>query len=153
MAKLVNRYASALLQFAQERGQLNSLYQQARAMLHCGRQMPGDASPELIAFLKFALQKEVNPVLQRFVEMARDHLGIVAVEVASAVELTPEQQQRLTEKIAKLSGKQVELTTKVDETLLGGLRIIIGETVIDSTIKTQLQAMKKSVYKGVYIAQ
>lgn len=153
MAKLVNRYAAALLQFAQERGQLQSLYQQARAMLNCGRHMPGDVSPELIAFLKFALQKEVNPVLERFVEMARDHLGIVAVGVISAVELTPEQQERLTDKIANLSGKQVELTTKVDESVLGGLRIIIGETVIDSTIKTQLRAMKKSVYKGVYIAQ
>ncbi|MCL1805881.1 MAG: ATP synthase F1 subunit delta [Clostridiales bacterium] len=72
------------------------------------------------------------------------------VKVFSAVALSAEQQARLESKLHRMFEKQIDMTVKVDPSLLGGLRIIAGHTVIDNTIKNRLAEMKKSIYRGVF---
>jgi len=73
------------------------------------------------------------------------------VKVFSAVALSSEQRSRLENKLQRMFNKQIEMTVKVDPSLLGGLRIIAGFTVIDNTIKNRLAEMKKSIYRGVFV--
>lgn len=155
MAKLINRHATALLRMAKEQGKLDELYRQA--LLITQEQGERDSSEpvigdEMSAFIRFVLQGEVSPVLERFADMAREQLGIVAVEVVSAVPLTSAQRASLEATLVRRLGRQVELTTWVDPALLGGLRITVGDRVIDSTIKTRLAEMKKSVCEGVQVS-
>lgn len=73
------------------------------------------------------------------------HQNIVRAEVTSAAPLSPEKTQALAESLSKVTGKKVELSTKVDRDLLGGLVAKIGSTVYDGSVKTQLEQLRKEL--------
>lgn len=152
MLDLANRYAAALLAYADENG-LEEIYRQA--LLHVVTNAPpDDPIPQpLGAFLAQVPPREVDATLFRFLDLARKRMNLLTVEIISAVPLTPLQLSRLEEKLIRMYRKQMEITTTVDPSLLGGLRIIVNNTVIDNTIKRKLQDMKESVYRGVYFKQ
>ena len=70
----------------------------------------------------------------------RDH-GILEVSAGTAVPLTPEQTQKLTDKLGRLTGKTVELINRVDAACLGGVRLDYDGKCVDGTVKNQLDAI------------
>lgn len=68
--------------------------------------------------------------------------NIVAVEVRSAVELTDEQSGKVEQLIRQRFGVEPRLSTQVDQSLLGGLWIRVGDTVLDRTIRTNLRKLR-----------
>jgi F-type H+-transporting ATPase subunit delta len=56
--------------------------------------------------------------------------------------------QRLTASLKKLTGKDVDIEYVIDPTLLGGMRIKVGSTMYDSSIKGQLRLLKDDLKKG-----
>ena len=73
------------------------------------------------------------------------HKNIVRAEVTSAAPLSPEKMKAVEESLSKATGKKVELSTKVDPDLLGGLVAKIGSTVYDGSVKTQLERLRKEL--------
>ena len=71
--------------------------------------------------------------------------GEVVAEVTSAEKLSPAQLKDLTAALKSRVGKDVQLVTKIDPTLLGGLTVKIGSTQIDDSLKTKLQNLKVSM--------
>jgi len=71
--------------------------------------------------------------------------GITRGEVVSAEPLSEEQLGRVTAALSQISGKQVIVTTRVDESLIGGLSAKVGDKVFDGTIRTQLSQLKESL--------
>jgi F-type H+-transporting ATPase subunit delta len=63
--------------------------------------------------------------------------------VTSAVELTPAQEQRLTDVLGRLYGRTIGLQVTVDPSLLGGLVIQVGDEVIDGSIAHRLEAAER----------
>ena len=72
-------------------------------------------------------------------------------EIISAVPLTGEQLYRLEVKLIRLLRKPIDISTTVDPSLLGGLRVIVDDMVIDHSVKRRLIDMKQAVYQGVYL--
>lgn len=68
--------------------------------------------------------------------------GIVPVSVVTAVPLTQEQSQRLREKLAKMTGKIVELECTVDPECLGGVRLDYDGKRVDDTLAHRLDALR-----------
>jgi F-type H+-transporting ATPase subunit delta len=66
-------------------------------------------------------------------------------EVRSAVELSDDQKQRLVTALQAATGKQVELKVIIDPTVLGGIVAQVGDTVIDGSVKTQLQQLQSAI--------
>ena len=154
MARLTNRQAAALFEYARKRGILEEMYQQALPL--AAGSIPDDDSPisdELASFLDGVMENEIEPIMKNFVERAREELGILEVEVISAVELHDYQLARLEERLIRLSGKRVNFKLTIDTSIIGGLRILAGDVVIDNSIKTQINELKSQVYKGVYFEQ
>ena len=73
------------------------------------------------------------------------HQNIVKADVTSAAPLSPEKTKALEESLAKVTGKKVELSVRVDPALLGGVVARIGSTVYDGSVKTQLQRMRQEL--------
>ena len=73
-----------------------------------------------------------------------------AVEVISAVQLTAQQRRSLEIRLIKLFKKRVILKFTVDPALLGGIRVIADNTVIDDSIKRKLYDIKNQITKGVF---
>ena len=84
-------------------------------------------------------------IADRFQEMLDAHQEVERAEVVSAVSLTGEQQQQVTQMLNELSGKDVRLTTRVDPEILGGLVIRVGDKVMDGSARTRLQNMRREL--------
>ena len=71
--------------------------------------------------------------------------GKVEAEVISAFALTGEQEQAITEMLKSKLGRDVSITTSTDESLIGGVVIKAGDTIIDGTMKSQLESLAISL--------
>jgi F-type H+-transporting ATPase subunit delta len=74
-----------------------------------------------------------------------DEKGEVTAEVTSAVALTPAQAAQLADTIKARVGKTVKLKTAIDETLIGGLVVKVGSTMIDTSIRAKLASLQNAM--------
>ena len=74
--------------------------------------------------------------------------GIVPAEVTGAVALTGEQEQALVEALKARAGGELELATRVDPRVLGGLRVKMGGRTYDGTVQGRLAALRRSLASG-----
>jgi F-type H+-transporting ATPase subunit delta len=74
--------------------------------------------------------------------------GIVAAEVTGAIALTETQERALVEALKAPAGGELELTTKVDPRVLGGLRVKMGGKTYDGTVRGHLAALRRSLASG-----
>ena len=147
---LIDRYVTDLFDYAAEKNQIESFFVYAAVILHGG----GSEIPdELDSFLQLLSPEDAEAVLIKFIDAARRHLGFLEVKIYSAVALTLAQRAKIEQKLADIFGKEISMTLRVDPSLIGGLRVIAGNAVLDNTIKTRLAEMKKNVYKEVYLKQ
>jgi F-type H+-transporting ATPase subunit delta len=84
----------------------------------------------------------LEPILQQYLVLLRQLNQTVLAEITSAVPLTQTQQQAITEKVITLTkARQVELATKIDSDLIGGVIIKVGSQVIDASLRGQLRRL------------
>jgi F-type H+-transporting ATPase subunit delta len=81
-------------------------------------------------------------VLDVYRERLMEHRNVLSAEVTTAVELSPERLAELQQRLAAATGRTVTMTTKVDESLIGGVVTRIGSTVYDGSVATQLARVK-----------
>ena len=67
--------------------------------------------------------------------------GKLDAEVISAYPLSPEQEKAIAESLKKKLGCEISLTTSTDESLIGGVVIKAGDTIIDGSMKSQLETL------------
>ena len=71
--------------------------------------------------------------------------GILEAVAVTAVPMTADQTARLHEKLEAVTGKTIDLKTKVDASVLGGIRMDIEGTELDGTVKNRLAALRSSI--------
>ena len=84
-------------------------------------------------------------MLGQFRQLVAAHRGEETAEVVSATPLGASDLDRLRESVARHAGRAVNLTTRVDPSLLGGLVVRIGSRMIDASLKTRLQQLELSM--------
>jgi F-type H+-transporting ATPase subunit delta len=80
-------------------------------------------------------------IARLFDELKNDAEGVAMARIDSAFPLTDAQVAELKAALEKRFGKKIEPTVSVDPELVGGARITVGDTVIDASVRAQLQAM------------
>jgi F-type H+-transporting ATPase subunit delta len=107
------------------------------------------AEDEMANFLELLIDKHRMPVIFRirrqFDDLWAKENKRLGVTVTSAVELDPEVSKRIGAEIEKQTGNTVELQTKVDPEILGGLVLQVGNMVLDTSIRHRLEKLRKSV--------
>ena len=71
--------------------------------------------------------------------------GILEAAATTAVAMTEQQVKSLHEKLEKLTGKTIDLKTKVDPAVLGGIRLDIEGTELDGTVQNRLAALRRDI--------
>ena len=152
MLNLTYRYANSLLEFASD-SDLDLFYRQAfRYVIQTSPKTP--PPDPLGAFLHTTVPEEDwDEVVEKFMDLARNKVKFLETEIISAVPLTQQQFNDLEVRLVRMFRKQLDVVATVDPTLLGGLKVIVGDTVLDDSIKRKLADMKSSVYKGVYFKE
>jgi F-type H+-transporting ATPase subunit delta len=110
------------------------------------------ADPEFVNFLELLVEKHRMPVIFRirrqFEEMWKKENRKLDVTVTSAVELDPEVVDQVGAEIEKQTGQQVELTTRVDDGVVGGIVLQVGNMVLDASIRNRLEKLRKNVARA-----
>jgi F-type H+-transporting ATPase subunit delta len=104
---------------------------------------------KLLAMLAERGRLELLPVmLDVYRERLLAHRNIVQATVTSAAPLSADRLGELKTSLGALTGKQVQLDTAVDQSLIGGVVARIGSTVYDGSIRTQLQKMRQQLIEN-----
>ncbi len=87
----------------------------------------------------------LEAVAAKFKEEYYSLHGIAEVTVTTVKPLSDGQKQRLTEKLKKLYGREIILTEKIDASLVGGVAVSYGDSMLDGSVRTKLDGMKKQI--------
>jgi F-type H+-transporting ATPase subunit delta len=108
-----------------------------------------DADESFLNFLSLLLENHRMPVIFRvrreYDRLWRETNQLLAVQITSAVELDPSVAERVGDEIGRQTGRTVELTSAVDPEILGGIVVRVGNSIIDASIRTRLDNLRKQV--------
>jgi F-type H+-transporting ATPase subunit delta len=173
MEEIARVYAEALFEVAKEKGKLDEIREQlgqfadaleqshemqvyffspyfssAEKKEGIGRVLSG-ADEELVNFLELLAEKHRMPVMFRirrhFDELWKRENKKIDVTVTSATALDPEVVKQIGKEIEEQTGQSVELSSRVDDSILGGLVLQVGNMVLDASIRNRLEKLRKSV--------
>jgi F-type H+-transporting ATPase subunit delta len=85
----------------------------------------------------------VRDLLAGFSERVLDYRNVVRAEVTTAVPVDPTRTEAIRNGLARLTGRTVKLSAKVEPALIGGVVARIGSTVYDGSVTRQLERMKE----------
>jgi len=167
-------YAEALLELAVERGVMDELALEVQSILpivavggelHRMLTNPAIGDSERGKIVRRVFEGKVSDLLYKMMrvmgdkrrlgslpQMAAGYLlavaekrGQIDVQAFVATELDADTARRVAEQIGQALGKQVTLTQKIDPTLIGGLKIKVGDRLIDASVASQLRNMKQKM--------
>ncbi|MDA8265720.1 MAG: ATP synthase F1 subunit delta [Actinomycetota bacterium] len=95
--------------------------------------------------LRAGRSRDVVGALDYLVEIAASERGRRIADVRAAVALGEGERGRMTSALSRMMRRQVELRVRLDPTLLGGVRITVGDTVIDGTVRHRLEQLRESL--------
>ena len=87
----------------------------------------------------------MRDVQEAYTNLLDERLGRQRVEVTAAVELEQAELDRITELVGRMVGKEVVVTASVDESILGGLIIQIGDQLLDGSASSALERLRQTV--------
>lgn len=93
----------------------------------------------------------LDSIVDAYIALVYDARGIVEAHVRSAMKLTEREATRLKEALAHRSGKQIVLTETVDPTLIGGLIVQMGDTLLDGSVKRKLSEMQDALMAADFV--
>ena len=103
-------------------------------------------------FLSFLIQKRrfffVERILKSFIEICSVKRGELKAELRSAKQLSNEEIKQITEELTKNFSSKIKLNYKHDESLIGGLVVQVGSTMVDTSIKSKLQQIENRMIEA-----
>lgn len=111
-------------------------------------QKVSDLTKHFLYLLLDRRRQNMLPMIQRdFARLANEAQNIVVAKITSATTLSPSQETKLIQAIEKCTGKKAELIAEVDPTLIGGVKLQIGDRVMDGTLLTAFNKMREELKK------
>lgn len=106
----------------------------------------GKADEYLVNFLKVLCDNRrielVGGIAEEYEQKYNSDNGILKVTAVTAFEPDSKLLKKLKDKLEKVSGKKVSLESEIDDGILGGIMLKIGNNQLDATVKSQLDALK-----------
>jgi len=113
------------------------------------RKAVSDADPIVLNFIDLLIEKHRMPAIMRIRQnydgMWEQENDVLPVTVTSAVELDEETVRHIGDRIGEQTGRKVELSSKVEPDLLGGIVVRVGNSIIDDSIRSRLEQLRKQV--------
>lgn len=107
------------------------------------------ATPEFVNFLNLLIEKHRLPAISRIRDQYEahwaEHHKLLPVTVTSAVELPRETIEMIGKRVEAQTGRKVELDGRVDDSVVGGIVLQVGNLVLDASIRGSLERLRKQV--------
>jgi F-type H+-transporting ATPase subunit delta len=166
-------YAEALFEVAKEQGKLDEIHEQLGQVVEAidsnrelqiyffspyftsAEKREGiskafvGAEPELVNFLELMAEKHRMPAIfatRRILdELWAAERKRLEVRLVSAVELDPDVVKRVGEEIERRTGREIDLEAVVDDDILGGLVLRVGNMICDASVRAKLERLRREV--------
>jgi F-type H+-transporting ATPase subunit delta len=177
LSSVANRYSKALFELALEQGKLEEVESDlilVRELITSSKEFAnlllnplipfrvrsesmsklfkGKVDQLTLNFFQLICQKKRTNLLvliiERFIVRILDYRNIVRIEVVSAHPLADVQLSTINAKVAEIVNKKIELEQKIDQNLIGGFIIKIRDTVIDLSVKGQIEKLRTKLITG-----
>jgi ATP synthase F1 delta subunit len=173
MADAARVYAEALFEAGEDKGKIDQLQEQLARFVDAVdddrelqvflfspylssndkveglRRAVTGAEPEFSNFLELLIENgrmpEVFRIRREFDELWKRANRRLDVTVTSAIELDPGVVGKIGEEVERQTGEKVELSSEVDDGILGGIVLRVGNMVLDASIRARLEKLRKSV--------
>ena len=175
MAKLAaNVYSEALFSLAKEEDRIEELQKELKILCELVGENPqfleflvtpkiskeekrsfvdtvlgGKFSQEIVNLTKVLIDKkrtnEILDIVEVFDKTVLSHHDLIAAAAYSAVPLSAPELEALKAKLTQLTGKQVSLENIIDPSVIGGIRLKVGDRVIDGSLKRRLEDLKDNL--------
>ncbi len=111
-----------------------------------------DADPAFTNFLEALIERHRMPAIfrirDRYQDMWEDERDLLPVEVTSAIALDQATVGTIGERIGEQTKRTVELSSKVDPDILGGIVLRVGNVILDASIRNRLEQLRKQVARA-----
>ena len=115
------------------------------------RAFTGQLEPLFVEFILVLVAKYrirfLHDIITAFRALVAEAKGLVVAQVMTAVPLADDQRRALIARLQARTGQTVELDEKVDKTLLGGMIIILGDQIIDGSVRHKLSLLRDELMK------
>ena len=176
MEEIASVYARSLFEVAQEQGKLDDVREQLGEFadaLNENQEMQvfffspyfstpekedgldkvvTDAEPILQNFLKLLIEKHRMPAVFRvrrtLDQMWQRENKLLPVEITSAIELDKQTVKEIGDRIGEETGQKIELSARVEPNILGGLVVRVGNSIIDASIRSRLEQLRRQVARA-----
>ena len=172
------RYSLALFELSEESNLLNQIEEQSSSMLNLINQSndfcnlikdPTVSQEDLLKvidkivknnqfhtlfknFLNFLIKKRrffyIERILKSFIDICSKKRGELKAELKSAKNLSSDEITKITEVLTKNFNSKIKLNYKHDESLIGGLVVQVGSTMVDTSIKNKLQQIENRMIEA-----
>ncbi len=106
----------------------------------------------LKSFLSFLITKRrffyVEQILKSFIEICSQKRGELKAELKSAKKLSSDEISKITDELTKKFSSKIKLNYEHDESLIGGLLVQVGSTMVDTSIKNKLQQIENRMIEA-----
>lgn len=176
-SEVASRYADGLMALARENHTVPDKKEMAEAILKVYEQEPllrdffasvkitdaqkkafidqvfgASLDQDMIHLLKLLVDKDrmyyIRDILEDILAQADEELGIQQAMVYSARELPKEDLEKIRKALAAQTGREIHLRTKIDPSLIAGIKVVVGNRVTDATMKSRVEGMKRALLKG-----
>ena len=90
----------------------------------------------------------IEQILNNFIEICSEKRGELKTEIRSAKNLSNDEMNNIKDELSKHFTSKIKLDYKYDESLIGGLIVQVGSTMIDTSIKNKLQQIENKMMKA-----
>lgn len=171
---IARRYAEAFFAIAQENNKIDAFQEELSLvvrtiadnpdlktfMLHllvppaekksiASKLFTGKISDITMNFINLVIDKRrtayFEAILQEYIVMADESRNILKAELVSAKPVTNDDVAEIEKAFSSVTGKTVKLNLTVDPSLIGGVKVRVGDRVIDASVKKKLQLMETSL--------
>jgi F-type H+-transporting ATPase subunit delta len=180
--RVASRYAKSLLELAEEKGILEQVHQDMvlfsktteesrdfklllrnpiikhdKKLSILNSIFKGKVTDMTLAFFSIITRKNREAVLDQvaleFEKQYNLKKGIQQVSVVSATPLTGDLRKELSDLVARQTGKTIQLLETIDQNLIGGFVLRVGDNMIDSSVRTTLRRLKNNFNDNTYISK
>lgn len=111
----------------------------------CGNKLNDNGQNLIKTLVEYGRLSILPDISSAFEELKAEHEGSVEAQIVTAVKPTVAVTKDIVKKLEAKFGKKVTATVSVDPEIIGGMKIIVGDTVIDASVKGQLQNLAYSL--------
>jgi F-type H+-transporting ATPase subunit delta len=116
------------------------------------QRLVSDADPVVLNFLELLVEKHRMPVIFRlrrqFDELWEREHQVLRVDVTSAVELDERVLEQISARVGEQTHRRVQLASRVDPDILGGIVLRVGNSILDTSIRNRLDNLRRQVAKA-----